>query len=98
MRIRAHAVIQWRQNAADGAGVDPAISVPADSPIHRTSIQASTTPNAVQTLSKRRSKDSGPAIVQDDEMKFFRSVQLAGLSRAGDERRVDRQRLTSSSP
>src|SRR5439155_26481818 len=65
--------------------------------INGTSIQARAAANAKQALAQWAAQNSRAAIVENDEVKLPRSVELTGLPRPGDELRIDRQLLTCRS-
>src|SRR4051794_7800950 len=97
MKVLANTVIKWREDAANRSGVDAAIGMAADSAIDRTRIQTGAATDALQTFPKRRRQHLRSAIIEQNEMEFLGAVNLAGLTRSGDERGVNRERLAGRS-
>src|SRR5688572_14557444 len=95
--VGGEAVIKRREDRADRSGVDAAIGVATDAAIDRTGIQARPAADAEQTFAERAAENLGTAVVENDEVKLIRAVDLTGLARAGDELRVDRQFLPGRS-
>src|SRR5689334_16496281 len=89
MMIRAQTVIKRSEHGADGPGINAAISMSADAAINGTRIEARTAANAKQTLAQGTAQNSRASIVENDEMKFLRAVELAGFARPRNELRID---------
>src|SRR4051812_6755756 len=97
MWVLAYTVKKWRQNAADRPRIDSAIRMAADAPVHGTGVQAGPTADTLQTFTKRRTQNLGPAVVQDNEVKRLRSIQLAGAAHSRQDGGIDRKRLPGRS-
>src|SRR5579875_139332 len=93
MWIIDDAIIERRQNAADRPGVNAAISMAADATIHRAGVQTGAAADALQALAERRSQHTRAAVVEQYQVKLFRSIRLAAAARSRDKRGVHRQRL-----
>lgn len=76
----------WRDDRADGAGIDPTVSMPPGMTVDGTSAQAGTTPDAIERLPKMPiGKEARPTIVQHHEMKGVRAIFFSLAARPGDE-------------
>src|SRR5207245_8704916 len=64
----------------------------------RARIETRPAANALQALAERRRQYLGPAIVQNDQVKFFGTILFAVAPGPGDQGRVDRESLSSGSP
>src|SRR5262249_2177971 len=98
IKVLGNAVIKRRQDAADRSRVDAAIGMAADPAVDWARIQARSAADALKALAERRRQHLGAAIVEQDEMKLLRSVELAWLFRPRDQRGVNRQRLPRRGP
>ena len=67
-----------RQDAADRAGIDAAVGVAADAPVHRAGVEARPAADALQALAERRRQHARPAVVQQHQVELLRAVDLAG--------------------
>ncbi|MDF2974733.1 MAG: hypothetical protein K0R61_5183 [Microvirga sp.] len=85
---------RWRQHRAHGAGIDPAVSMPADRVIDRAMIHAGAAADAAQHLLEGRAEHGGAAVVEDDDVIVLRPVRIRAAAGAGGEGGVDRQFLT----
>ncbi len=73
------------QYFSDGARIGKTIGMTADSVVHRTVAEAGAAANALKRLSPIRvGKDLRTAIVQNDQMHFFRAVFFPLLARRCD--------------
>src|SRR5579871_4716136 len=93
VRILTDAVVERCQNAADGAAIDAAVRMAADTAINGTGIQTRPAADALQAFAKRRAEDFRAAVIENDEVKFLRAVQFTGSALASQNRRVDGKRL-----
>src|SRR5262245_44014764 len=96
--VRADAVVERRQDAADGTRVDAAVGVPAHAAIDRAGVETRPTTDALEALAERRRENSRAAVVEQHEMELLGPVELSFAARAGDERGVDRDVLTAGGP
>src|SRR5207249_12157602 len=85
MRVLLDTVVQRSQDAADRTGIDSAISMTANAPINGARIQARPATDALQALAEGAAQDARAAIVQQDQVKLFRAIQLTWPARAGED-------------
>src|SRR5437868_3270329 len=97
MRVVSDTIKKRGQNAADRSRIDAAVSVASDPPVNRAGVQTSAAADTLQALAKRRSENFRAAIVQNNEMKFLRPIDLTFPARPGDQCGVHRKRLSRSS-
>src|SRR5688572_19832487 len=94
MVVRRESVIKRRQHRANWSGIDTAIRMSSDCAIDGTGIQAGTAANAKQTLPQWSFQNATPAVIQNHQMEFFRSVDFSSPTCTGDKRRIYRDLLT----
>ena len=83
-----------RDQRADGAAINPPVSVPANLAIDRAGVQARPAANAVQHLAHLGvGQRLGAAIVHHHHVHFLRTI-FAGTARSGQERGVSGELLT----
>src|SRR5438067_5662183 len=97
MMVGRQTVAEWCEHSTDRAGMDAAIGMAADAAINRAGIQASAAADAKQAFAQRAAENSRAAVIENDEVECFRPVQLAGLPRAGDDLRINRELLAGCS-
>ncbi len=77
------------QNGTHRAGIDPAIGVSANRMINRAMVHAGTAANAAQHVLKFGANHARSAIVEQDNMKLFRTVWILLAAGAGGKRRIN---------
>src|SRR5918998_1493148 len=82
----------------DRAGVRRAVGVAAGLAVDRADVQAGAAADAVERLLELRAQELRAAVVQQDQVKLLRPVQLTFTARAGDEVGVDRDLLPRPAP
>ena len=76
------------EHRANGAGINPAISMAAHRVVDRAVVHAGAAADAAQHLLKLCPQQVGAPIVEQHDVKFFRPVRVAGAARAGGKCRV----------
>ena len=94
MRVLAHAVKKRGEDTADGTGIDTAVGMAAHTPIHRTGIEAGAAADALQTLTEGRAEYLRASVVENHQVKLFRSIQLTGAAFSRQKGGIYRQSLS----
>ena len=89
MVVRRQAVVERREDRADRPSINAAISMAANAAINGAGVEARSTADAEQAFAERAPQDLRAAVVENDEVKFLRSVELAFPPRPRDELRID---------
>jgi len=91
--ICRHSPEKRGKHASHGTGVDGFVGVTPNGPVDRAYVKAGAAVKAVQDFSKRSTRQSGPAIVEEHHVQFFRAFLLSRPSRTRYEVDVARNRL-----
>ena len=83
----------WRQHAAHRPRIDPTIGVPAHRAIDRAVVHAGGAADAAQHLLELGAEDVGAAVVEEDDVELFGSVEIAWPAGTGRDGGVDRELL-----
>src|SRR5207248_8444799 len=78
----------------DWTRIDVAVRVTANRAIHGTDVETRAAANAPENLGGLAAAHPAAAVVEQHDVELFGSIAFAGLARAVDERRVDRQLLS----
>src|SRR6185437_3810073 len=90
---RLRALEHRGQQDADRPGIRVAVGMAADLPVHRTYVQAGPAAKTGQSLAQRAAELGDAPAVEQDQVEFLRTLELARPPRAAYERGVDRELL-----